>query len=400
MKTRQVDSLLCAISGVVGLLLAGVPNAQASDLVAGIKKAWVVPDGNVSGERALYVIDLEGSMDPDVPGRALRKGRQIRVIFPPEFDLANLDPAYPLLDFPVPAQPCVPTSFLCTTAVLLKGWPEEPYFLPNQWAKLSIDTSRNAFVFTALQDIVPKPPESPGIKQLFLLLHGVTNPAPGDYRIRVEAQTEFWGRWETGSALLRVLPEPQPSIDATSVFVKALSGLLPTGPACGPGTLPPNPDNPVYQQTYTDSNAPYVWSFLLWGKNREPLSDAWLDWTSESHARLMRGAAPVGQVFIDAPYGASGYGLEVNPLGCPTLLSAAPVIGPTTGIGPDPVGRLDVRFRTGDRPGDYITTFALDDGNSVQMVVTACRKRTDGKNWSSNDFFDGRHCDKPRFTWP
>jgi hypothetical protein len=399
MRNERVDSRISAVVCVLAVLI-GLPaaTAHAAGLVAGIKKAWVVPDGDVSGERALYVIDLAGSMDPDVPGRALAKGKQIRVIFPPEFDLANLDPAYPLLDFPVPSQPCVPTSFQCTTAVLLKGWPEEPYFLPNQWATLSIDTAANAFVFTALQDIEPSTPQSPGIKQLFLLLHGVTNPAPGDYRIRVEAQTGFWGRWETGSALLRIVPEPRPSIDATSVFVKALSGLLPSGPACGPGTLPPNPDNPVFQQTDVGSNAPYVWSFLLWGEHREPLSDVWLDWTDESHARLMRGAAAVGQVFVDAPYGASGYALEVNPLGCPTLLPAAPVIGPTAGVGPDPVGRLDIQFRTGDKPGDYVTTLALDNGNSVQMVVTACDRR--GHGWDRNaDRSGSRYCDRPRFEW-
>lgn len=385
MRTIRIERPATAVVAAAALLGAAITPASAAGIVAEIKKAWVVPDGDVAGERALYVINFDGSLDPDVPGRGLRTGDQIRVIFPDGFNLSAIDPAYPLLDFPVPSQPCVPTSFQCTTAVILKGWPEEPYFLPNQWAQLSIDTAANAFVFTALQDIVPNPPESPGIKQLFLLLHGVTNPLPGEYRIRVEAQTGRWGRWETGSGLLEVLPEPRPSIDATSVFVKALSGLLPGGPACGPGTLPPNPDNPVYQTARVDADAPFVWSFLLWGANREPLSDVWLDWASADHAKLMRGSAAIGQVFIDAPYGATGYGIEVNPLGCPTLLPAAPVIGGTLGIGPDPVGRLDMQFRVGDKPGDYVTTLALDGGSSVEMVVTAECRRHSKLRWP----FDG-----------
>lgn len=345
--------------------------AHAAGIVADIKKASVVPDGDVSGEAALYLITLEGSLDPAVPGKGLALGGQIRVIFPPEFDLTNLDPAYPLADVPTPALPCVPGNLQCTTAVLLKGWPEEPYFPPAAFATLSVDATDNALVFTAVQDIVPAPPVSPGIKQLFLMLHGVTNPSPGQYRIRVEAQTGPGGGWEAGSGLLQVLPNPRASVEATSVLVKALSGLLPTGPACGPGTLPPNPDNPVYQTTSVESDAPFVWTFLVWGDDNEPLDDIWLNWVNANHAQVKSLNSTIGHLFIDPPPGASGHHIEVNPLGCPTLLGAAPVIGPTPGIGPDPVGRLDMQFTAGDLPGDYVTTLTLNNGNSIQMVVTA-----------------------------
>jgi hypothetical protein len=349
--------------------------AAGAGLVAGIQKAWVVPDGDVTGEAAVYVITLSGSLDPAVRGRSLTAGDQIRVIFPAEFDLTNLATGYPLADVPTPSQPCVPTNLQCTTAVLLKGWPEEPYFPPAQYAKLSIDSAENALVFTAVQDIVADPPVSPGIKQLFLMLHGVTNPSPGYYRIRVDAQTGPAGSWESGSGFLQVLPQTRPSIGATSVFVKALSGLLPGGPACGPGTLPPNPDDPVYQTTAIESNAPFVWSFLLWGDDAEPLGDVWLDWVNSDHALLKRVDSTIGHVFIDAPRGATGQAIEVNPLGCPTVLPAAPVIGGTPGIGPDPVGRLDMQFRAGNVPGRYTTTIVLNNGSSQRMIVTALRAR-------------------------
>jgi hypothetical protein len=155
------------------------------------------------------------------------------------------------------------------------------------------------------------------------------------------------------------------------VLVKALSGLLPGGPACGPGTLPPNPDNPIDQTTSVGSEAPFVWTFLVWGDDNEPLTDIWFNWVNADHAQLKRLNATIGHLFIDAPTGASGYRIEVNPLGCPTMLGAAPVIGPTPGIGPDPVGRLDMRFTAGDMPGDYITTITLNNGNSISMVVSA-----------------------------
>ena len=158
----------------------------------------------------------------------------------------------------------------------------------------------------------------------------------------------------------------------TSVLVKATSGLL-GDPACGPGTLPPNPDNPIYQTTERSSAAPLMWTFLLWGKDAEPLDDVFLvrDPNDENHWSIRRGRKTIGHVSIDAPWGASGQSLEVNPLGCPTFMPAAPVIGATPGIGPQPVGRLDLRFLAGDQPGLYTTTLSLNNGNSVQMFVIA-----------------------------
>ncbi|MGW8369309.1 MAG: hypothetical protein ACWGPN_11605 [Gammaproteobacteria bacterium] len=370
LKIPGHSDMSCACAAMVLLSAAVAMPAHAAGVVASIEKATVSPDGDVSGMPGSYLISLDVSLDPSVPGKSLAAGSQIRVIFPGDFELSNLDPAYPLLDVPTPGR-CTPGNLVCTTAVLLKGWPEEPYFFPATYASLSIDQAENALVFTARQNIDADPPASPGIKQLFLMLHGVKNPAPGQYRIRVESQTGPSGAWETGSGLLQVVPNSRPSVGATSVFVKALSGLLPGGVACAPPTLPPNPDNPVYQTTAVGAKAPFVWTFLLWGDDNEPLADVWLNWVNMDHAQLKRRDATVGHLFIDAPQGAIGYGIEVNPASCPTLIGAAPVIGGTPGIGPDPVGRLDLRFTAGDMPGSYTTTISLNNGNRVQMIVTA-----------------------------
>jgi hypothetical protein len=170
---------------------------------------------------------------------------------------------------------------------------------------------------------------------------------------------------------MHVLPSPRPSINATAVFVKAQAGLLDGIPACGPGTLPPNPDNPVWQVTGVGELAPYTWTFLVWGADEEPVSDLDIQWVSDARARLVRGRRTVGHLDIDAPVGATGYGIEVNPLGCSTYLPAAPVIGGTTGIGPQPTGRFDLRFRTGNVAGRYTTTLRMNNGNSETMVVIA-----------------------------
>jgi len=378
LSDKVVAALIVASIGFYSTNVSADQNGN-SGIVSSVQRAWVTSNGDVSGEPALWKIVLEGSKDPNVPGRSLMTGQEIRVIFPPELDLGNIGPSHPVADVPtpfppvppLPPQPCVPTNFQCTTGLLLQGWPEHPLFPPVLYHSVSVDDAQNAFVFTAAQDILPDPPANPGIKELFLLLNGVQNPEPGEYPVRVEAQTGPSGSWESGTGIMKVRSRPRPSINATAVFVKALSGLLAGGPACGPGTLPPNPDNPVYQRTAVNSEAPFLWSFLLWGQNEEPLDDVDLAWVTDSHAHIVRGKSVVGHVFIDAPRDAEGFGVEVNPLGCPTYLPAAPVIGGTPGVGPQPVGRLDLRFWTGDKPGVYTTTLKMNNGNSEQMVVIA-----------------------------
>ena len=105
-------------------LMLFASGANAAGIIESIVKAPVVADGDVTGKPTDYVINLSGSMDPNVAGRSLHAGDKIRVIFPPEFDLANLNPAYPLLDAPTPLPPiapltandCVPGWLTCTTA--------------------------------------------------------------------------------------------------------------------------------------------------------------------------------------------------------------------------------------------------------------------------------------------
>lgn len=375
---NSITGTLAALIVVTMLMIVSSP-AEAAGMVASITKAPVIADGNVKRKPTDYVITFDGSLDPAVPGRTLAAGNIIKVIFPPEFDLSDIDTMYPLHDAPTPLPPvmpldanqCVPAYLTCTTAVILRGWPQDPYFPPALFHTLSIDTAENALIFTAVQDMGPTGPENPGIKQLHLILNGVRNPGFGLYQIRVEAQTGPGGAWEYGSGILGVINKTRPSINVTSVLVKALSGQLEGGPACGPGTNPPNADNPIYQTTAAGTAAPFPWTFLLWGWNNKPLTDGSLEWISANQAILKSRKRTVGFLFIDAPVGATGYGINVNPLNCPTLMGGAPVIAATPGIGPQPVGRLDMSFQTGDMPGTYTTTIVMKGGNVVQMFVTA-----------------------------
>ena len=341
----RLFAVIVALFLVPTTTLAG--SQGATGIVSEISKAPVILDGNVQGKPFDMVITLDTSLDPNVPGRSLAAGGTIKVIFPPAFDLSNLN-AYPLAGA-ASGPSCTPGNLLCTTAVLLQGWPQNPVPPPPNYA-LSIDG--NSFIYTALQDIVPNSPSFPGIKQMHLILNGVENPMPGHYRIKVEAETGPGGTIETGSALAHVVPKPRPSINVTSVF---------TG-------LPGPESNTIYQTTGINMMAPLEWSFLVWGKKGAVLDDIEIEWTDVDEANLRQSGKTVGNIYIDSPLGASGQDVYVaNSSGLP----AAPVIGPTPGIGPQPVGLLQLQFVTGSEAGEYVTTIMLNGGNALQMRVTA-----------------------------
>jgi len=331
-------TLFCILFGF-GQALAG--SNGASGIVASIDKAPVIRDGNVQGRSTDYVITLNTSLNPEVEGRSLKAGDSIRIMFPDAFDLNDLGD-YPLAG-PGSAG-CVPGGLVCTTGVLLKGWPQNPIPPPNYVHSIE----DNTFIYTATTDIDAAGAAAPGIKQIHMILHGVENPKPGHYRIKVEAETGPGGSLETGSVLLQVVPKDRPSINVTSVFAGSM--------------------NTIYQTTSVNDMAPLEWSFLVWGKKGAVLDDVSIEWVGVDEWHVLQKGKLVGHIYVDAPAGASGQDVYlVNS----DELPAAPVIGETFGIGPQPVGRLQLQFMTGSEVGEYVTTLMLNGGNSVQMHVMA-----------------------------
>ena len=97
MNNKKTSFLALLIIFLTPMLPA---NSLAAGIVSSIDKAPVIADGNVSGMPTDIVITLDTSLDPSMPGRFLARDAQIRVIFPPEFDLGNLNPSFPLSDVP------------------------------------------------------------------------------------------------------------------------------------------------------------------------------------------------------------------------------------------------------------------------------------------------------------
>lgn len=85
-------------------------------LVQQVRPAPVAPDGQVAGRFTDIVIELDSSLDPAAPGRALMKDKTIRVTLPADFVFESPD------EFPVAnigsSPDCVPGNILCSTGEL------------------------------------------------------------------------------------------------------------------------------------------------------------------------------------------------------------------------------------------------------------------------------------------
>jgi hypothetical protein len=328
------------------LLALGVRSVFAGGIVDSVVNAPIVPDGNVRAAPTDLVINLDRSLDPAVDGRALAAGCSIRVTLPNSF----VDTGLPVRDA-FSAPDCAPGNFQCSTAVLLQGWPQHPIFPvfpppgPATTYSLSLEGT-HTLVFTALVDI-PAPNTlglpGPGIKQLHLIFVGYQNPRrPGFYRIGVEVESgPNCETVETGTGRVHILPRIRPSINFTSVFN-------------GPG----NP-NAIYQQTSPGALTDLPYNLLLWNRRGRPLNGVTVQMVDPSLALLRRGRRTVGHVRIDAPPGAEGH----------EVFSEDPSFEIPAPISSVPTSRLTVSFRAGSEPGDYVLTFKLAGGNSVQAFV-------------------------------
>ena len=68
--------LVCLTLICSGSLMGSEVSGLDTGLVHSVVKAPIVPDGNVAGAVTDFVINLSGSMDPEVAGRALLAGRR------------------------------------------------------------------------------------------------------------------------------------------------------------------------------------------------------------------------------------------------------------------------------------------------------------------------------------
>lgn len=328
--------LLIIVVMITLLSVSGIQAQEAeSGTVASIVKAPIIADGTVAGAPTDFVFNFDVSIDPNVNGYTLLEGNSISITLPEGFSDTG---AFPIANI-TSSDTCVPGNIQCTTGVLVQGWPQRP--VPPPMYTFSYDPDTNTVTFTANEDIIPNAPDFPGIKQAHLITIGFVNPdEPGEYMIEVTTEFGESGDPVTTTRPLMILPEITPSINQVAGYNEGVP-------------------NPIYQTTGTGEMTPLPFDFLLFDANGAPMNHVTVMHTSANHALLKQGEWIVGEVFIDAPAGATGHMLVTE---SPSAPANAPVLG-------TPTSRLTVMFMAGDTAGDYVLTFALHGGNAVQRFV-------------------------------
>jgi hypothetical protein len=270
-----------------------------------INKAPASSDGTTAGRTTDFVIDLDTALDPSVSGRTLLQGKTIRITLPEGFQNTENYPFFAV------GPNCGPplSGKQCNTAVRLQGWPQHPIRPPFMKYSFHYQADTNSVVYTALEDLTPTAPLEPGIKQMHLLLLGFTNPHPGHYRVKVEAETGPAGAVETGWAKIHIIPKSRPSINVTST-----------------GSDNPAALNTIYQTTTVGNEVPLNYIFLLWDRNDVPFGDVDIaDIDGNGNYLFRKGNKVVGHVSIEAPEGATGQMLMRFG---PASVMQTPVFGP------------------------------------------------------------------------
>jgi len=307
---------------------------QSSGIVKNVMNAPVIGDGTVAGAVTEFVINLDVSIDPTVPGKTLLEGNTIRVTLPDEF----VNSGEPALENIMSNDECTPANMLCTAAVMVQGWPQRP--VPPPWYDMSIEGT-NTLVVTALRDIVPNPPTFAGIKVIHLMFKSFTNPAePGFYSLDVVAETGPAGTVETGTAVVEILPRAIPHMGITSVFNEGAP-------------------NTIYQNAGLNEATPFAYDLLLWNYDSEPMVGVGIEPLGPNLWGLVQDEQIVGIANVQAPAGATGmrfYNEEPS-----TEINAPLTKAPT--------GRLRAFFQIGSVPGEYVVQVYLLNGNSQQMFV-------------------------------
>jgi hypothetical protein len=354
-SSQTLFSATCIISLFIA---TAVTSQSATGIVSSVVKAPISPDGDVAGAVTDFVINLAVDMNPSVPGKILTKGESIHIKLPASFTFSN-EANYPLQNL-LSAAECKPGLIKCSTGVLLHGWPQHPIlpsFPPGKVSQYSLtyEPSSNTIIYTANKDFVDLPFKGPGVKQAHLLLFGFVNPKqPGNYPIGVSLHDKSGKERESGVGDLVVRADIAPSINVTSVFV----------PGDKKGGLPPNP-NTIYQKAEVGKPAPMPWDFLMWNTDGKAYAGVEIEQENGDGGTLVHNGKTVGKFGISSPKGAKGQSVSGGPS---VRLPATPVIGKSFGA-PIPVGRLTAMFTAGSAPGRYTTTFELDGGNSVTMIV-------------------------------
>lgn len=329
-------ALLIALG--VWLAWPGSPTAaQVGDLSVSTAKAPVAPDGMTVGAHPDFVVTFV-DRDPAVPGIPILVGGTVSIELPAGFVNLGELPVTGITSIPECGPPGSP--FLCSTGVLLQGWPQS---LELPFPAVAWDAATNTLTITSTVDWSAI--DGPGVKQAHLLLFGFENPAvPGSYPLKVTIQPDPDDETTlTGTGVVEILAATSASLNPMSII--------------NPGPPPPFP-NPLYQ-TIGLGETPLKWGFYLWNADSSAPVGTTLVKMAANHYRLTDGdGKAIGDVWIDAPAGASEMELSAEPAAdVPAFVTGIPTALLTAQFTPDPAVL-----------GDYVATWQIYDGDPVALV--------------------------------
>ncbi len=336
---RPFEFAALALATATASAVALADSDKARNLVSAIDNAPIVADGNVAGAATDLVITLDRDLDPAVDGYRLAAGGTIRVRLPEAFRHTG----EPALADVFGSGDCVPGNMQCSTAVMLRGWPQGP--IPPRMPPKPAGEGKvvynieahgpHTLVFRARVPIGPGEPMprqvNPGIKQLHLILNGYRNPDPGTYPVEVEIMPDptHPDAVVRGIGEVRIRPHAQPTLALTSAFTKS---------------------NPRYLKAERGAEVPL--DYLLWGEAGQPLTGVTLETAAADTVLMRHQGRTVGRIRIDAPEGARGHGVRAE---APSRSANAPVMGA-------PTAHMRAMVRAGDRSGRYRIEQRIDGG--------------------------------------
>lgn len=315
-----------ALAAACTLVATDVAFGDSHNLDISIARAPIVPDGTTAGAPTDFVMTFRDRDPASGPGIAMSEGGTVTVILPDGF-----------------------TGGAGGALVLLQGWPQSPPAPPPAflWATTFSGNTITATMTAAFDDTTTF---GPGFKQVHLLTPNYRNPGPGRYPITLMIDPDGTGTdIHSGIGWVRIIPKARPAVSVVSIF-------------SGPPGPPPPFYNPLFQTLSAGMSTPAM-GLYLWNRNSAPAVGVNIRKRNANHYQLVQGKETVGQIYIEAPAGASAFGLTTD--GNSMEVDAFPfTLGVTTGL-------LLARFHTDSNvAGDYFIDISMNGGNTEQIKIS------------------------------
>lgn len=323
---KAIKVFIATLAAACMLVGTNVASASSHTLDISIARAPIVPDGTTAGAQTDFVLTFLDRDPASGPGIAMSTGGTVTVTLPDGF-----------------------TGGAGGALVLLQGWPQSPPAPPPSflWTTTFSGNTITATMDAPFDDTTTF---GPGFKQVHLLTPNFRNPGPGRYPIDLVIDPDGSGTdVYSGTGWVQIIPKARPAVSVVSIF-------------SGPPGPPPPFYNPLFQNLSAGMSTPNI-GLYLWNRNSVPAVGVNIRMRNPDHYQIVQSGSTVGQIYVEAPQGASAYGLTTS--GDSVEVLAFPfTLGVQTGL-------LLTQFHTDPNvAGDYYIDISMNGGNSEQIKIS------------------------------